>query len=892
MAENKKETGVTNFLSPYEVPEITGDELDVDQALSSKPDLDVDNDTIVVNLSDPNAKPKVLGVTLPPQKPETPPSVEEPEQPAEEPKENTGDKGEENTGDAKADDKGADKAEKPEVNVNVTVNNNDKKEKKEKESPIKKLEQDTEETQSQEEETTDTEETTDNSTDTNDTADTNDNSSNDNTGTDTTDSNNADAKETETVQDSKQINSSNIIDETHNKYHGISSLLTGKEPTNENEEQSQNDTVTISNVKNLYNDKNKAPKPDDTLIVDLDAEASNSEQLVEKDSKDNDKDDDKDKVKDKDSTGKDDNKDNSDNEESNIKDLTGEDNSSKDDSNKDNDKDTETGVDNVDDNVDNSDITGSDDLTSNKNTTDETSTDPDESQPNPRIPAGGTNPTGQFSGNVDNSAENVDNSGNADEQGLWEPRPAGSNGENPEESGENVDNSEDDVDNSNLPVDNLAGVDHGENDLERDTNEPEPLLKLEAEYEFNATKVYRLANGVRVIYMNKPSELCLCEFEFGVGSYYEDDSNRGVSHLLEHLMFNGCPGQSALEFNAKMDKLGMKVNAFTNRTTTSFYFEGLKANFIPAFDLYENLLYSFTPTDEIVDKERGVVINEIGVYNDDNWSVLHESINSQAFRLHPVAHPILGYESVIEYITTDQVKEWYETNYVAPNLTIYIAGDFPEEDLVYIAEKMNGFRDGVKPNMPVITDAMCLPSYRNVIAYKEGITQTLIDSMMQVKFEGYNLYELQILSQVLGGTMSSVLWNAFREERSIAYQVGTYVSNLDADHLTLHMYAGLNSSDDAELAKQLFRDAAGHAKALGEDEFNKGLNIALAELLSDGETLEGIKNRVSEADYFGVTPDEFNLALKNLTYESYQNFAQQIIPDDLVTGILYPLVEE
>lgn len=356
-------------------------------------------------------------------------------------------------------------------------------------------------------------------------------------------------------------------------------------------------------------------------------------------------------------------------------------------------------------------------------------------------------------------------------------------------------------------------------------------------------------------------------------------------------MFNGCPGQSALEFNVKMDKLGMKVNAFTNRTTTSFYFEGLKANFIPAFDLYENLLYSFTPTDEIVDKERGVVINEIGVYNDDNWSVLHESINSQAFRLHPVAHPILGYESVIEYITTDQVKEWYETNYVAPNLTIYIAGDFPEEDLIYIAEKMKGFRDGVKPNMPVITDAMCLPSYRNVIAYKEGITQTLIDSMMQVKFEGYNLYEMMILSQVLGGTMSSVLWNAFREERSIAYQVGSFVSNLDADHLTLHMYAGLNSSDDAELAKQLFRDAAGHAKALGEDEFNKGLNIALAGLLSDEETLEGIKNRVSEADYFGVTPDEFNLALKNLTYESYQNFAQQIIPDDLVTGILYPLAE-
>ena len=275
----------------------------------------------------------------------------------------------------------------------------------------------------------------------------------------------------------------------------------------------------------------------------------------------------------------------------------------------------------------------------------------------------------------------------------------------------------------------------------------------------------------------------------------------------------------------------------------------------------------------------------------DNWSCLQEAIHAQAYRQHPICHPILGYEDVIKNISTDQVREWYQQNYNSNNLTLFLLGEFPEEDLIFAGSKLQLFESG-EPNIdPVITDAMALPIYKNVITRKEGVTQTLIDSALQFKKEAFNYYELDILTKILGGTMSSYLWEQFREERSMAYQIGAYESTLDIDHLMIHLYAGLNNADDAALAKDLFKDAFAYAKAIPEDEFLKGQNVALLSELKSDETMSGILGNVREAFYLEMNLDEYMTTLKNLTFDSYQAFAEQIDPDAMVTGILYPLSE-
>ena len=209
--------------------------------------------------------------------------------------------------------------------------------------------------------------------------------------------------------------------------------------------------------------------------------------------------------------------------------------------------------------------------------------------------------------------------------------------------------------------------------------------------------------------------------------------------------------------------------------------------------------------------------------------------------------------------------------------------------MVYVANKLQVFRDGVGNNDPVITDAMAMPFYKNVIAHKEGITQTLIDSAVPFKNEAFNYYELQVLANVLGGSMSSYLWNEFREERSIAYSVGAYCASMDPAHLLVHCYAGLNNADDAELAKDLFKSAFSYARSISEDDFNKGLNIALLDSLTDQETQSGLLSIVRDSIYFGFDLDSYVATLKNLTYDSYQSFAESVDPEKMVTGILYPL---
>ena len=501
---------------------------------------------------------------------------------------------------------------------------------------------------------------------------------------------------------------------------------------------------------------------------------------------------------------------------------------------------------------------------------DKATSEPAKEEPKEEKPVEKTEDSGEVKEeSVENSEEDID-----PDAGLDDADDAKS------ESGEEIPD-----ENSDAPVEV-----NGTSDLNPETIDPNPpLLKLLNQWETNETKEYELPNGIKLIYAHKSGELCTCMFHFKVGAFDEDDSNRGISHLMEHVMFNGCPGMSSLEFSDKMDRFGVSLNAYTDRECTVFHFNGLKSGFSSAFELYFRLLNSFTLTPEILEKEKGVVLNEIGVYEDDNWSVLSEAEHSNVYRQHPVAYPILGFENTVVSLTVDQVQSWYNDHYVDKNLTVYLVGDFPEEDLVFAANKLLTFREGAVNSGVVITDAMTIPMVKNVIAYKEGITQTLIQSAISYKNEAYNLYNGLVVPKILGGSMSSYLWKEFREERSIAYIIGAYSSNLDSMHQRVVLYSGLNNSEDAELAKDLFQSAFNYAKNITEDEFQKGIAMLNKSVFSSFETCNDIASMLIAIRYLHTDVDTYVNAIKSITHDSYLNFAQNIDIESIVTSILYPM---
>ena len=153
----------------------------------------------------------------------------------------------------------------------------------------------------------------------------------------------------------------------------------------------------------------------------------------------------------------------------------------------------------------------------------------------------------------------------------------------------------------------------------------------------------------------------------------------------------------------------------------------------------------------------------------------------------------------------------------------------------------------------------------------------------------FNFVQSSILANILGHSMSSFLWKEFREDRSIAYSVGSSVDCMDPRHMILFCHAGLDDANNADLSKDLFVAAFTHGKSITEDEFNKGLAMFQSEFFQEDVTVQDIVSWLIDLDYFKIDYDEFIDSVKSVTFDSYLTFAENIDIDSIVTGTLFPM---
>lgn len=400
----------------------------------------------------------------------------------------------------------------------------------------------------------------------------------------------------------------------------------------------------------------------------------------------------------------------------------------------------------------------------------------------------------------------------------------------------------------------------------------------------------QLDNGITVLYAPKDMDVVHCRFVFTVGSFNEDDKTRGISHLIEHLMFNSCPGMTSIEFNDKMTALGAVINASTSNEFTRYYFTALSEKFRECFDLYVRLLFSFKVTQPILDKELGVVCNEIGVSKDDNNSNLYEEFTGNILRMHPCSKPILGYEEVLRALSTEDVQKYFETHYNTESMYVIISGKLSDEDLDYACKALESIQRTENFGRQEITDAQRKPMLTQSSRFKDTV-QTLVMSGIFVDGGYQNEILSSLVSIPLGGTMSSFLWNEFREKRSICYLISSYNSTFDPGLNMLTFYTGLNDYKDAELAVSLFKEAVDYAHGLTEEDFEK------ARIFKKSQTILGRQKAVDEAwdiesaIYYNLNPisyapmDEY---LDSVTFEDFKKFIDSLDSKNLVTSFLYP----
>ncbi|MDG4655949.1 pitrilysin family protein [Ectobacillus antri] len=296
-------------------------------------------------------------------------------------------------------------------------------------------------------------------------------------------------------------------------------------------------------------------------------------------------------------------------------------------------------------------------------------------------------------------------------------------------------------------------------------------------------------NGVRIVFEQIPTVRSVA---IGVwihtGSRHENASNNGISHFLEHMFFKGTKTRSAREIAESFDSIGGQVNAFTSKEYTCYYAKVLDEHAEYALEVLADMFFNSTFVDEELTKEKNVVYEEIKMYEDTPDDIVHDMLTKAVYETHPLGYPILGTENTLATFTGDTLRQYMQERYTPENVVISIAGNVSEA-FMKTAEQYFGSYEGKTKREQVHNPVF----HTNKVARKKETEQAhLCLGYKGLPVGDDKVYSLIVLNNILGGSMSSRLFQEVREQRGLAYSVFSYHSSYE-DTGMMTIYAGTGS---------------------------------------------------------------------------------------------------
>ncbi|MDT4911558.1 MAG: hypothetical protein QOC66_686 [Pseudonocardiales bacterium] len=280
-----------------------------------------------------------------------------------------------------------------------------------------------------------------------------------------------------------------------------------------------------------------------------------------------------------------------------------------------------------------------------------------------------------------------------------------------------------------------------------------------------------------------------------VGSRDESPALAGSSHFLEHLLFKGTTNRSALDIASEMDAVGGEFNAFTEKEHTCFYATVLDRDLPLAIDIIGDVVLNATITAQDVDVERGVVLEEISMRDDDPSDLVHDEFATALFGDVPLGRPILGTEESIRSLSRRQINGYYRRRYTADSMVVSVAGNLDHGEVVRLVRRAFEGRldEAVGPRPPRASAETVTepgrPAQQVVVRADDTEQANLVFGCRGLSRHDPRRYAVGVLSSALGGGMSSRLFQRVREERGLAYSVYSFSSGY-ADAGMFGVYAG------------------------------------------------------------------------------------------------------
>ncbi|PIR98707.1 MAG: hypothetical protein COT88_00095 [Candidatus Colwellbacteria bacterium CG10_big_fil_rev_8_21_14_0_10_41_28] len=405
-----------------------------------------------------------------------------------------------------------------------------------------------------------------------------------------------------------------------------------------------------------------------------------------------------------------------------------------------------------------------------------------------------------------------------------------------------------------------------------------------------------LNNGIRAVVVpqkDNPAVTVLVLVE--TGSKYETKDISGISHFLEHMCFKGTKNRpTPLDISGELDRLGSSYNAFTGHEYTGYYAKVDKGHFEKALDIVSDIYLNQIFDEEEIEREKGVIIEEINMYEDIPQRKVVDDLTSLLYGDQPAGWNIGGDKDVIKKITKDDFLAYKKDHYVPNATTVVVAGSVDPEDALEKIEKIfSSMEEGDKKDKLPVKEEQSKPEMH--MQKKDSEQTHLILAVRAYDTFHKDRFVVRLIGDILGGGMSSRLWAKVRGELGAAYYVGA-----DSDEFTdtgvLSARAGVEHSKlEVVISAILAEFKRLKEELVSEEELQKTKDHMI------GSMMLGLETSNSVAMYYGFQelikkemkdPNEVADMLRAITQKDIQRVAKDIFKNEKLNLALIGPVEE
>ena len=401
-------------------------------------------------------------------------------------------------------------------------------------------------------------------------------------------------------------------------------------------------------------------------------------------------------------------------------------------------------------------------------------------------------------------------------------------------------------------------------------------------------KITTLDNGLRIVTQHMPGleTVSMGIWNF-VGGRDEIENINGVAHLLEHMAFKGTSSRTSLQIAETIENVGGDINAYTSKEMTAYYVKLIADDLPLGIDILTDILQNSSFAEDELNRERGVILQEIGMYLDTPDDMIFDYWQEKAYPNQPMGRSILGKTDIIKNITKDKVKEFMTTHYNPSKMIVSAAGKIDHDDFV------------AKITKSCVNLPMGESNNREIAKYVSGEyreDKNLEQIHLLLGFEGISYhhkdyYSLLVYSSLLGGGMSSRLFQEIREKRGLVYGISAFSSSY-TDTGMFGVYAGTGESQIEELIPVLCEEFKKSPNSITEKEINRGKAQLKASLMMGRESaFRRCESAARQLLVFNriIEPSETIKNIDLVSKETVQSIAKKIVSGPITISSIGPL---